>query len=38
MYNNFEISLVVFMPNFTPNHAITYTNFPFEFDVSNIFW
>ena len=25
-YNNFEISLVVFMPNITPNHAITYTN------------
>ena len=26
-YNNFEISLVVFMPNITTNHAITYTNF-----------
>ena len=25
-YNNFETSLVVFMPNMTPNHAITYTN------------
>ena len=25
-YNNFEISLVVFMPNITSNHAITYTN------------
>ena len=27
-YNNFEISLVVFMPKFniTTNHAITYTN------------
>ena len=24
-YNNFEISLVVFMPNTTTNHAITYT-------------
>ena len=24
--NNFEISLVVFMPNITTNHAITYTN------------
>ena len=23
---NFEISLVVFMPNITSNHAITYTN------------
>ena len=26
-YNNLEISLVVFMPNITRNHAITYTNF-----------
>ena len=25
-YNNFEISLVVFMPNIATNHAITYTN------------
>ena len=25
MYNNFEISLVAFMPNITANHAITYT-------------
>ena len=25
-YNNFEISLVVFMPNITTNHAITHTN------------
>ena len=25
-YNNFEISLEVFMPNITTNHAITYTN------------
>ena len=24
-YNNFEISLVVFMPNITTNYAITYT-------------
>ena len=24
-YNNFELSLVVFMPNITTNHAITYT-------------
>ena len=24
--NNFEISLMVFMPNITTNHAITYTN------------
>ena len=26
-YNNFEISLVVFMPNITANHAISYTNY-----------
>ena len=26
-YNNFEISLVVFMPNITTNYAITYTYF-----------
>ena len=26
-YNNFETSVVVFMPNITTNHAITYTNF-----------
>ena len=25
-YNNFEISLVVFMPNMTTDHAITFTN------------
>ena len=25
-YNNFEISLVVFMPNIITNHAITCTN------------
>lgn len=25
-YNNFEISLVVFIPNIVTNHAITYTN------------
>ena len=25
-HNNFEISLVVFMPNITTNHAITYPN------------
>ena len=29
MYKNFEISLAVFMPNITTNHAITYTNFLF---------
>ena len=27
MYNNFEISLLVFMPNITTNHAITSTNY-----------
>ena len=26
-YNNFEILLVVFMPNITTNYAITYTYF-----------
>ena len=25
-YDNFEISLVVFMPNITTNYAVTYTN------------
>ena len=25
-YNNFEISLVLSMPNITTNHVITYTN------------
>jgi len=25
-YNNFEISRLVFMPNITTSHAITYTN------------
>ena len=28
-YNNLEISLAVFMPNITTNHAITYTNIAF---------
>ena len=27
-YNNFEISLVVFISNITTNHTITYTNIP----------
>ena len=27
MFNHFEISLVVFMPNVTTDHDITYTNF-----------
>ena len=26
MYDNFEISLVAFMPNITSNHAINYTD------------
>ena len=29
-YNSFEISLVVFMPNITTNHTITYTNINFS--------
>ena len=29
-YNNFVISLVVFMSNITTNHAITYTNSTLE--------
>ena len=29
-YNNFEISLMVFMSNITTNHAITYTNSAFK--------
>ena len=32
-YNNFEISLVVFMPNITTNHAITYTNHTHDFKI-----
>ena len=31
-YNHFEIPLVVFMPNISTNHAITYTN------KTNIYW
>ena len=31
--NNLEISLVVFIPNITTNHAITYTN-----PVEVLFW
>ena len=34
-YDNFEISLVVFMPNITTNYAITYTNKPKPFPVMN---
>ena len=30
-YNNFEISHMVFMPNITTNHAITYTNIVFKY-------
>ena len=32
-YNNFEISLEVFMPNITKNHAITYTNILMQMSV-----
>ena len=35
-YNNFETSLVVFMPNITTNHAITYTNFDIKLQVFEI--
>ena len=40
MCNNFEISLVVFMPSVTTNHAITYTKrrdvkFPRELRISS---
>jgi len=40
MCNNFEISLVVFMPSVTANHAITYTKrrdvkFPRELRISS---
>ena len=28
VYNNFQISLVVFIPNITTNRAITYKNLP----------
>ena len=36
-YNNFEISLVVFIPNITTNHAITYTNQQDEQDEDDCF-
>ena len=35
-YNNFEISLVVFIPNITTNHAITYTNIMCKVRIENI--
>ena len=35
-YNNFEISLVVFMPNITTNHAITCTNCIFSVKFSKL--
>ena len=31
MYNNFEISLMVFMQNITTNHAITYTYLKYRY-------
>ena len=33
-YNNFEISLVVFMPNITTNHAFTNTNYKLFYSIS----
>ena len=36
MYNNFEISLVVFIPNITTKHAITYTNIMCKVRIENI--
>ena len=36
-YNNFEISLVVFIPNIITNHAITYTNQQDEQDEDDCF-
>ena len=45
--NSFEISLLVFMPNITNNHAITYTNWfekinssfvAFDFDYQGQEW
>ena len=35
-YNNFEISLVVFIPNMTTNHAITYTNYIMSLDYKSL--
>ena len=37
MYNNLELSLVVFIPNITTNHAITYINSTvFSFPLSSV--
>ena len=38
MYNSFEISLVVFMPNITTNHAITYTYFFYSGNHNRRLW
>ena len=35
-YNNFEISLVAFMPNITTDNAITYTNSAGKANTTNI--
>ena len=35
-YNNFEISLMVLMPNVTTNHAITYTNTTYSKQISKV--
>ena len=37
-YNNFEISLVIFMPNITTNHAITYTNWTLPSPIAIIYF
>ena len=37
MYNNFEISLVVFVSNITTNHAITYTNYMYSEIIINVY-
>jgi len=37
-YNNFEISLVAFMPNITTNHAITYTHTTRNYVKSKIYY
>ena len=31
-YDNFEVSHLVVMPNITPNHAFTYTNYALIFN------
>ena len=38
MYNNFERSLVVFMPNITTNHAITFSNCWNSHQSQELYW